>query len=146
MVSEEIELNRTLEAAGPARGRDRPWRIHRSTAGEKPAHIITPAVHLRRHEVGKLFARETWHSLYRRYSYAYQHGSQSLREVFLSADVGITGVNFGVSTPPTPGCRCALILYSDTPGLHGSSSRTNAGTWTSKTEPGRAIFLRRSLS
>ena len=82
MVSEEIELNHALEAAGHRVVETDLGEYIVQLRGEKPAHIITPAVHLRRHEVGKTFSRETWHSLYRRYSHAHQHGSQSFTRSF----------------------------------------------------------------
>ena len=55
MVSEEINLNHALEAEG--------MRVVETDLGEyivqlrheRPAHIITPAVHLRRLDVGQLF-------------------------------------------------------------------------------------------
>ena len=55
MVTEEINLNPALEAEG--------MRVVETDLGEyivqlrseRPAHIITPAVHLRRDDVGKLF-------------------------------------------------------------------------------------------
>ena len=69
--------------------------------GEKPAHIITPAVHLRRHEVGKLFQEKLGIPYTEDIPTLTNTARKVLREVFLAADVGITGVNFGVAETGT---------------------------------------------
>ncbi len=97
MVTEEIGLNAALEAAG--------HRVVETDLGEfiiqlrheRPAHIITPAVHLRRQEVA-----QTFHDLL---GIPYTEDVEAmtatarrhLREAFLQADVGISGVNFGIA-------------------------------------------------
>lgn len=96
MVSEEIELNHALEAAG--------HRVVETDLGEyivqlrreRPSHIITPAVHLRRHEVGALFHQELGIPYTEDIAALTNAARKVLREVFLSADVGVSGVNFGV--------------------------------------------------
>ena len=55
MVSEEIHLNQTLEAEGLRVVETDLGEYIVQLRGEKPAHIITPAVHLRRGEIGQLF-------------------------------------------------------------------------------------------
>src|ERR1044071_7195140 len=63
MVTEEISLNHALEAEGPSTGSGQRMRVVETDLGEyivqlrgeRPAHIITPAVHLRREEAGILF-------------------------------------------------------------------------------------------
>ncbi len=96
MVSEEIELNHALEAAG--------HRVVETDLGEyiiqlrheRPSHIITPAVHLRRHEVGALFHQELGIPYTEDIAALTNAARKALREVFLTADVGVSGVNFGV--------------------------------------------------
>lgn len=97
MVSEEIGLNHALEAAG--------HRVVETDLGEyivqlrheRPAHIITPAVHLRRHQVGELF-HEKLGIAYTEDIHALTATARSvMREIFLKADAGISGVNFAVA-------------------------------------------------
>jgi L-lactate dehydrogenase complex protein LldF len=96
MVSEEIELNHSLEAAG--------HRVVETDLGEyiiqlrheRPAHIITPAVHLNRRQVGELFHEKLGIPFTEDIPTLTNTARAVLREVFLTADVGISGVNFGV--------------------------------------------------
>src|SRR5688500_11094563 len=55
MVTEEINLNHALEAEGIRVVETDLGEYIVQLRGEKPAHIITPAVHLRREDVGRLF-------------------------------------------------------------------------------------------
>jgi len=97
MVSEEINLNHALEAKG--------MRVVETDLGEyivqlrneRPAHIITPAVHLRRHEVGQLFHEKLGVPYTEDIPTLTNIARKVLRDVFLTADVGISGVNFGVA-------------------------------------------------
>jgi L-lactate dehydrogenase complex protein LldF len=97
MVSEEINLNHALEAEG--------MRVVETDLGEyivqlrneRPAHIITPAVHLRRHEVGQLFHEKLGVPYTEDIPTLTNIARKVLRDVFLTADVGISGVNFGVA-------------------------------------------------
>ncbi|HEX5840707.1 MAG TPA: LUD domain-containing protein, partial [Anaerolineales bacterium] len=101
MVSEEINLNHVLEAAG--------IRVVETDLGEyivqlrneKPAHIITPAVHLRRQDVGQLFHEKLGIPYTEDIPILTNTAREVLREVFLTADVGISGVNFGVAETGT---------------------------------------------
>ncbi|HSL44666.1 MAG TPA: lactate utilization protein B, partial [Anaerolineales bacterium] len=96
MVSEEIRLNHALEAEG--------IRVVETDLGEyivqlrseTPAHIITPAVHLRREDVGQLFHEKLGIPYTEDIPTLTSTARQILRDVFLTADVGISGVNFGV--------------------------------------------------
>ena len=58
MVTEEIGLNHALEAAGHQVVETDLGEYIIQLRNEKPSHIITPAVHLRRHNVGQLFHNE----------------------------------------------------------------------------------------
>ncbi|NTU57189.1 MAG: lactate utilization protein, partial [Anaerolineales bacterium] len=97
MVSEEIDLNQALEAQG--------MRVVETDLGEyivqlrneKPAHIITPAIHLRRNDVGKLFHEKLGIPYTEDIPTLTNTARKVLREVFLTADVGLSGVNFGVA-------------------------------------------------
>ncbi|HUI87997.1 MAG TPA: LUD domain-containing protein [Anaerolineales bacterium] len=101
MVSEEIELNHALEAAGHRVVETDLGEYIVQLRGEKPAHIITPAVHLRRQEVGGLFQEKLGIPYTEDISTLTNTARRVLREVFLTADVGISGVNFGVADTGT---------------------------------------------
>jgi iron-sulfur cluster protein len=68
---------------------------------EPPAHIISPAVHLRRDDVGKLFHEKLGIPYTDDIPTLTDTARQVLREVFLTAEVGISGVNFGVAETGT---------------------------------------------
>lgn len=97
MVSEEIHLNPALEAAG--------LQVIESDLGEyivqlrqePPAHIITPAVHLSRAQVGELFAEKFGVPYTEDIPTLTAIARQKLRQAFLETDIGISGVNFGVA-------------------------------------------------
>ena len=97
MVSEEIELNAALEAAGiPAVETDLGEYIVQ-LRGEKPSHIITPAVHLRRDEIGETFHEKLGIPLTTDIPTLTNAARATLRQTFLDADIGLSGVNFGVA-------------------------------------------------
>ncbi len=101
MVSEEIGLNHALEAAA--------HRVIETDLGEyiiqlrheRPSHIITPAVHLRRADVGKLFHEKLGIPYTEDIPTLTNTARKVLREVFLNAQIGISGVNFGVAESGT---------------------------------------------
>jgi L-lactate dehydrogenase complex protein LldF len=96
MVSEEIGLNHALEAAGHRVVETDLGEYIVQLRGEKPAHIITPAVHLRRADVGKLFAEKLGIPYTEDIPTLTNTARRVLREVFLTAGIGLSGVNFGV--------------------------------------------------
>ena len=97
MVSEEIELNHALEGEGIKVVETDLGEYIVQLRNEKPAHIITPAVHLRRNDVGKLFHEELGIPYTEDIPTLTNTARKVLRNVFLTADVGMTGVNFGVA-------------------------------------------------
>ena len=101
MVSEEIELNAALEQAGMRVVETDLGEFIVQLRGEKPAHIITPAVHLRRQDVGRTFAEKLNVPITTDVAEMNAVARRTLREVFLSAEVGISGVNFGVAESGT---------------------------------------------
>ncbi|MFO3796644.1 MAG: LUD domain-containing protein, partial [Anaerolineales bacterium] len=105
MVSEEIELNHALEAAGHRVVETDLGEYIVQLRGERPAHIITPAVHLRRQEVGALFHEKLGIPYTEEIATLTQAARRTLRQVFLQAEVGISGVNFGVAET---GALCIL--------------------------------------
>src|SRR6266498_2925773 len=97
MVSEEINLNHALEAEG--------IRVVETDLGEyivqlrheRPAHIITPAVHLRRGDIAQLFHEKLGIPYTEDIPTLTNTARKILREVFLTADIGVSGVNFGIA-------------------------------------------------
>ncbi len=97
MVTEEINLNHALEAEGMKVVETDLGEYIVQLRNEKPAHIITPAVHLRRDDVGKLFHEKLGIPYTEDIPTLTNTARKILRDVFLTADVGISGVNFGVA-------------------------------------------------
>jgi L-lactate dehydrogenase complex protein LldF len=97
MVSEEIELNHALEAEGIKVVETDLGEYIVQLRNEKPAHIITPAVHLRRNDVGQLFHEKLGIPYTEDIPTLTNTARKILRDVFLTADVGVSGVNFGIA-------------------------------------------------
>ena len=97
MVTEEIELNASLEAAGLEVTETDLGEYIIQLRGEKPSHILAPSLHVTLEEVAETF--HAHHRLDREAPLSdpvdmLAEARQVLREKFLSADVGITGANF----------------------------------------------------
>ncbi len=96
MLSEEIDFNHALAASGIRAVETDLGEYIVQLRGERPSHIITPAVHLRRADVGRLFADKLGIPYTEDIPVLTDTARKVLREVFLTADIGISGVNFGV--------------------------------------------------
>jgi L-lactate dehydrogenase complex protein LldF len=94
MVSEEIFLNQALEAAG-VRAVETDlgeWIIQ--LAHETPSHMVMPAIHKSRQQVGELFEAHVGHQVSREdIGEMAAVARQELRRVFAEAQVGMTGAN-----------------------------------------------------
>ncbi|MBU0512584.1 MAG: lactate utilization protein [Chloroflexi bacterium] len=97
MVSEEIELNQALEAEGIKVVETDLGEYIVQLRGERPSHIITPAVHLRRQEVGQTFHEKLGIPYTDDIPTLTDAARVALRQTFLNADIGLSGVNFGVA-------------------------------------------------
>ncbi len=96
MVSEEIELNAALESAGYEVTETDLGEYIIQLRGEKPSHILAPALHVTLEEVGEAFHGK--HGIERDSpptdaGEMLSEARSVLREKFLAADVGITGAN-----------------------------------------------------
>ncbi|MED0678081.1 LutB/LldF family L-lactate oxidation iron-sulfur protein [Aneurinibacillus thermoaerophilus] len=97
MVSEEIHLNKHLEAQG--------LRVIESDLGEyiiqlakeTPSHLIAPAIHKTRAQVAELFSEVAGRALSDETEVLCQFAREELRREFLEADIGISGCNFAVA-------------------------------------------------
>jgi L-lactate dehydrogenase complex protein LldF len=98
MLTEECHMNPFLEKNGV--------EVVESDLGERiiqfaeqdPSHIVLPAIHLKKEEVGKLFEKKL-NTEPGNYDPQYLTGAARihLREHFLSAEVAMTGVNFAIA-------------------------------------------------
>lgn len=94
MVTEEIELNAQLEKSGIEALETDLGEYIVQLAGQKPYHIVTPAMHMSKEEVADLF--------HRKFELPTESTPEEitgfvrglLREKFTAADMGITGANF----------------------------------------------------
>lgn len=97
MVTEEIHLNRELEKDGITVTESDLGEFIIQLAEETPSHIIAPVMHKTRYEVAETF-RDKLGVPYTDDPIELNHiAREYLRKIFLSADMGISGVNFGVA-------------------------------------------------
>lgn len=101
MVSEEIGLNHVLEAAGLKVVETDLGEYIVQLRGEPPAHIITPAVHLTKEQCGETFTEKLGIPYTDDVATMTAAARERLRQIFLEADIGISGVNFGVAESGT---------------------------------------------
>ncbi len=97
MTSEEIHLNAALEAEGFGVVESDLGEFIQQLRGEPPYHFVFPCMHVRRDEISELFRQhlgseptdspEELTMIARRY----------MRQLYVDADVGITGANFLVA-------------------------------------------------
>jgi L-lactate dehydrogenase complex protein LldF len=102
MTSEEIGLNAALAAAGIEAVETDLGEYIVQAMGDRPSHLLAPAVHLNAGQVADLFARESGREIDPADTaalVAYARGV--LRRQFLAAEVGITGVNLAVAETGT---------------------------------------------
>ena len=97
MVTEEIELNEHLEAAGLRVIETDLGEFIAQLAGDTPSHIIAPVLHMTRQDVGRLFSERLEVEYTDDPTELNRIARRHLRDIFLQADAGITGVNLGVA-------------------------------------------------
>ncbi|MFB3921068.1 MAG: LutB/LldF family L-lactate oxidation iron-sulfur protein [Terriglobia bacterium] len=101
MVSEEIELNHALEAAGIRPFETDLGEFIVQMAGDRPAHIVAPAIHKTRHDVSNLFERNLHSEPTEVPEQLTAIARRALREKFASASMGLSGANFAVAETGT---------------------------------------------
>ena len=101
MVSEEIELNHALEAAGIRVVETDLGEYILQLAGEPPVHIIAPAIEKTAEEAAALLSAVEGEQVPVELEAITQVARRQLRRTFQEADVGITGANFAVSETGT---------------------------------------------
>ncbi|MBF0287004.1 MAG: lactate utilization protein [SAR324 cluster bacterium] len=99
MLTEECHLNDYLIEKGmDVIDTDLGERIVQ-LANEPPSHIVLPAIHKNRHEVGELFHEKLNTPKGESDPTRLTHAARGhLREKFIAADAGITGVNFAIAS------------------------------------------------
>ncbi len=97
MASEEIGLNHALEADGLEVVETDLGEYIQQVDREPPAHILVPAVHKSRTDVRDLFNRVHGTQLADEPAELTKLARRILRDRFLAADAGITGINFAVA-------------------------------------------------
>ncbi len=104
MTAEETFLNHHLEKEGfTVTETDLgEWIIQ--LKGEGPSHMVMPAIHLSRHQVGELFEKQTHTPLDREnIDKLVKVARKQLRPRFIEADMGISGANFAIADSGTLG-------------------------------------------
>ena len=101
MVSEEIELNHALEAAGltPVETDLGEWIVQ--LAGERPSHILAPVIHRSRGQIAEVLAAHSGGPMSDDPQGLVTYSREQLRSVFLEAGMGITGANFMIAETGT---------------------------------------------
>jgi L-lactate dehydrogenase complex protein LldF len=101
MTTEEIGLNECLENAGIETVETDLGEYIVQLRHEPPSHIITPAIHLSKEDIGRLFADKLGIEYTSDPPALTAVARERLRDKFLSAEMGITGVNFAVAETGT---------------------------------------------
>jgi len=94
MTTEEIDLNKYVEAKGIENLETDLGEYIVQVAGERPYHIVTPAMHKSKEDVAKLFNEKFGTPVDSTPEFLTGYVRELLREKYTSADVGITGGNF----------------------------------------------------
>ncbi len=97
MASEEIHLNQALAKAGvKALETDLgEWIIQ--LAGQRPSHMVMPAIHMFKEEVAELFSKVTGVQEPAEIAHLVQVAREQLRQGYLEAEMGISGANIAVA-------------------------------------------------
>jgi L-lactate dehydrogenase complex protein LldF len=101
MTTEETHLNNALEAAGMQVVETDLGEYIIQLADEPPSHIIAPAIHKTRQQIGALFTAELGMAPTDNVDQMTSTARMALRDRFAAADVGISGVNFAIAETGT---------------------------------------------
>lgn len=97
MVTEEIHLNQHLEPHGIDVVETDLGEYIVQIAGESPSHILAPAIHKNRQQIGRLFAEKLGVDYSDDPEVLTKIARRILRKEFLSAQAGISGANFAIA-------------------------------------------------
>ncbi len=94
MVTEEIGLNHFLEENKIESLESDLGEFIVQLLGQKPYHIVTPAMHLSKEDIAKLFNEKFGTPINATPEELTQKARELMREKYLAADIGISGANF----------------------------------------------------
>jgi len=94
MTTEEIDLNPALESEGVEVWESDLGELIVQLGGEKPYHIVTPAMHKSKEEIADLFQRTLNAPPTDSAEELTMVARRHLRNAYVTADIGITGANF----------------------------------------------------
>jgi len=94
MATEEIHLNEFLEKNQIEALESDLGEYIVQLLGQKPYHIVTPAMHLSKEDIAKLFHEKFGTAIDATPEQLTQKARELLRQKYTQADVGITGANF----------------------------------------------------
>ncbi len=97
MVSEEIHLNDALAGEGIDVYETDLGEFIIQLAGERPFHIVGPAIHKNKAQIAELFSRLAGKRLPEEPEALTRFAREYLREAFFKAEMGITGCNFAIA-------------------------------------------------
>jgi len=101
MTTEETHLNTALEAAGMQVVETDLGEYIIQLAHETPSHIIVPAIHKTKKQISELFTAELGIAPTDDVAKLTSTARTTLRDRFVAADVGVSGVNFGIAETGT---------------------------------------------
>jgi len=94
MTTEEIELNKFLEQANIESLETDLGEFIVQQAGQKPYHIVTPAMHMSKEDIAALYHKKFNTDEHLTPEELTLYTRKLLREKFIQADMGISGANF----------------------------------------------------
>ncbi len=98
MVTEEIGLNEALEDVGcEVHETDLAEYILQIDDHDRPSHIVVPSLHKNKSQIRDTFREKVGYTGTDKPKELTAFARSQLRDVFLNADIGITGCNFGVA-------------------------------------------------
>ena len=97
LTSEEIEMNQGLAAEGIRAIETDLGELLCQVAGEKPSHLVFPAIHMTSDRIAKMLTEEYGEPIASEPSSILSAVRAKLRPLFLAAKVGVTGANIGVA-------------------------------------------------
>ena len=97
MATEEVHLNDALEAAGHEVVESDLGEFILQLRGEAPYHFVFPSMHLRRGDIHKVFSDHVGPPASDDPEVLTMFARELMRQKYLTADVGISGANFGAA-------------------------------------------------
>ena len=95
LVSEELQLNKAFRANGIESIETDLGEFIIQLAGQRPTHVVIPALHLTAEQIGRLFEEKLGEKFTAVHEELTAIARKHLRNHFLTADMGVSGINFG---------------------------------------------------